>query len=347
MAPPLQPHPRMQRMKWRTRGSYDFRGRCVVLTGGSRGLGLEIARILAAEGASVALLSRDPEELATAKTELERTRGAKVTVLSCDVSEPGEVRAAIELVLGAYGHVDVLFNNAGIIQVGPAEAMEERDYERAMATHFWGPLRGIEAVLPSMKARHEGRIVNIASFGGMVALPHLAPYSASKFALVGLSDALRAELDPSGIRVTTVCPGVMRTGSHLNVSVKGDHRREFTWFALGAGSPLVSMSADRAARKIVEACRRGDASLRIGLTARAMIVANALMPSTVGAAMKVANRLLPANGSPRGHEERTGWDSRSRLAPSLLTRLADRAATRNNELRGHASVRAPDERGTP
>ncbi|MBC7171225.1 MAG: hypothetical protein H5U40_02300 [Polyangiaceae bacterium] len=129
--------------------------------------------------------------------------------------------------------------------------------------------------------------------------------------------------------------------------MKGDHRREFAWFALGAGAPLVSINADRAAKKIVEACRRGDAALEVGAAARAMIVANALMPSAMGAAMKVAHRLLPTNGSPTGREERTGWESRSRVAPSLLTRLADRAVPRNNELRGHASVGAPEEQSAP
>ncbi len=328
-------------------GRYDFRHRCAVITGGSRGLGLAIARVLVREGASVILLARDTEELAAAKVDLERQEGAKVTVMACDVTEPGEVEAAIELVLGAYGHVDVLVNNAGIIQIGPAEVMNGQDYERAMATHFWGPLRAIEAVLPSMKRRGEGRIVNVASIGGAVGVPHLAPYCASKSALVGLSDVLRAELAPHGVRITTVCPGVMRTGSYLNVAVKGDHQKELAWFAIGAGSPFVSIDADRAARKIVEACRRGDSALRLGITTRAMIVANALAPSAVGAAMKAAHRLMPSDGTPRGREEWTGWESRSKIAPSILTRLVDRAATRNNELHGHASVQAPDARSGP
>ena len=127
------------------------------------------------------------------------------------------------------------------------------DYQQAMNVHFWGALHCTEAVLPDMRRRQCGRIVNIASIGGLIAVPHLAPYSASKFALVGYSDALRAEVAKDGIRVTTVCPGLMRTGSAINALMKGRHDAEFAWFAALSSMPVVSISANRAARKIVEA----------------------------------------------------------------------------------------------
>ena len=92
----------------------------------------------------------------------------------------------------------MLINNAGVIRVGPVEEMREEDFEQSLQTHFWGPLYTTLEVLPEMKARGRGRIVNIASFGGKVAVPHLLPYSVGKFALVGFSDGLRAEVANTG-----------------------------------------------------------------------------------------------------------------------------------------------------
>ena len=133
-----------------------------------------------------------------------------------------------------------------------------------MATHFWGPFHLMQECIPLMRRRGFGRIVNIASIGGRMAVPHLAPYSASKFALIGLSDAVRAEIARYGIRVTTVSPGLMRTGSPINAQVKGQHAAEFTWFAIADAIPGLSISAERAARQILEACRYGDPELTIG-----------------------------------------------------------------------------------
>ncbi len=175
-----------------------------------------------------------------------------------------------------------------------------------------------------------GRVVNISSIGGKVAVPHMASYSASKFALTGLSDALRAELARDNIYVTTVAPGLMRTGSHVNAKFKGKHDNEFAWFAASAGAPLISMSADRAARKILAACRRGQPSLTLTLAARAAIFGNALFPNLTGYLMKFVNRFLPGAAGEEGNKSRAGSQVRRR-APEWLTRLADRATTRNNE----------------
>ena len=118
-----------------------------------------------------------------------------------------------------------------------------------------------------MRAQGGGRIVNISSVGGKVAVPHLVPYTTSKFALVGLSDGMRAELGRENIIVTTVCPGLMRTGSHLNALFKGKHAEEFTWFSIIDSLPISSIDARRAARQIIEACRRGDPQLLISIQA--------------------------------------------------------------------------------
>ena len=204
----------------KTRSRFDFDKKVILITGGSRGLGLVLAREFARKGARLAICARDGEELARARDELQSS-GAEVFDAICDVREQAQVERMIEDVNTRYGQIDVLINNAGVIQVGPLEVQTQEDFENAMAIHFWAPFYTMQAVLPQMKRRGAGRIVNIASIGGKIAVPHLAPYCASKFALVGLSNAMRGELAKDNIFVTTVCPGLMRTGSHINAIFKG------------------------------------------------------------------------------------------------------------------------------
>ena len=322
-------------LAFRTRHLIDFGGRTVVITGGSRGLGLVLARQFAAQGARVCLLARDTGELQRALDQLvdQGSRNVDhVTIVPCDIRSRSSIRETIAFILDERRAIDVLVNNAGIIQVGPLEHMTTEDFENAMATHFWAPLHLMQECVPAMRRRGFGRIVNIASIGGRVAVPHLAPYSASKFALVGLSDAVRAELAQYGIRVTTVSPGLMRTGSPINAQIKGRHEAEFTLFAIADAIPGVSMSAERAARRIVDACRFGDPELTIGVTARAAVAFNALAPTVFAELMALTARVLPGPVGPEGDESRTGRESQTRWAPSLLTGLSDRAAARNNEI---------------
>ena len=175
-----------------------------------------------------------------------------------------------------------------------------------------------------------GRIVNVTSVGGKIAIPHFAPYSASKFALTGFSDAIRTELARDNIQVTTVAPGLMRTGSHVNAKFKGNHDAEFAWFSASAGAPIISMGADRAARKILAACRRGQPSLILTVGARAAIAGNALFPNLTGYTMKIVNRFLPDAADESGAQSRAGSEI-PRLTPEWMTRLADRATNENNE----------------
>jgi NAD(P)-dependent dehydrogenase (short-subunit alcohol dehydrogenase family) len=310
--------------------TYDFTGRVALITGGSRGLGLVLARHLAAHGARVAILARDQDELERAVADLGRRR-VEVAGLECDVTSEPAVLDAVRQVADRFGRIDVLINNAGVIQVGPIDNMTLEDYRSAMDVHYWGPFYAMRAVLPHMRQQGEGRIVNICSIGGAVPFPHLAPYTGSKFALSGLSQAMQLELAREKIRVTTVYPGLMRTGSPPNAWFKGRHRQEYAWFAISDSTPLLSMSVDRAARKILAACQRGDAILVLTQAAKLGIIAHALSPQLVSGGLSLVNRLLPAPLGPEGHRAHRGRDSESALAPSLLTRLTDRAAERNNE----------------
>jgi NAD(P)-dependent dehydrogenase (short-subunit alcohol dehydrogenase family) len=314
----------------RARHAVSFEDRVVVITGGSRGLGLVLARQFAAEGARVVLLARDLNELERAREDLE-ARGAQVLTIRCDVRRRADVRAAVDLVVERWRAIDVLVNNAGVIQVGPLEHMAHEDFENAMATHFWGPLHLMIETVPIMRHRGFGRIVNIASIGGKIAVPHLGPYSASKFALVGLSDAVRAEVDRYGIRVTTVAPGLMRTGSPVNAQFKGNHEAEYAWFKVASSIPGVTISAERAAAKIVEACRYGDPELTITPQAKLAAAANVVVPRAVARAMTLVSRALPGPGGAEGNVLRKGRETKPRAVPSVVTTLTDRAAVANNE----------------
>lgn len=308
--------------------SYSFCDKVVIITGGARGLGLLMARRLASEGARLVLCSRNSEQLGRAKHELEQQ--AAVMTFRCDVANQAEVDSVVRQTLDVWGRIDVLINDAGVIQVGPMESMTLDDYREAMDIHFWGPLHFINAVLPHMRARRDGRIVNITSIGGRISVPHLLPYSASKFALVGLSEGLRSELRKAGILVTTVTPGLMRTGSPRNAFFKGRHRAEYAWFAISDSIPGASMNADRAAEQVVEACRRGQSAISLSLPAKAAITFHGLFPGLTSDLLGVVNRLLPSPGG-IGSERARGYESESRVAPSVLTSLTEEAAAKNNQ----------------
>lgn len=315
---------------------FDYTDKVVLVTGGSRGLGLVLARELAGRGAKIAICARDRDELQRAKEDLE-SRGADVFDAVCDLRDQGQVEALVADVRSRFGRIDVLVNNAGVIQVGPLDAQTQADFEEAMRIHFWGPFYAMRAVLSEMRSRGTGRIVNISSIGGKIAVPHLAPYCASKFALAGLSSAMHAELAKDGVIVTTVYPGLMRTGSHINALFKGQNRKEYALFSLMNGLPFTSVSAESAARKIADSAARGDAELVISPQAKAAVKINALFPNLTSTLLAATNQLLPENGGiGRGHA--TGLESTSAASPSIITSLVDAASYRNNELKPNESI---------
>jgi NAD(P)-dependent dehydrogenase (short-subunit alcohol dehydrogenase family) len=309
---------------------YTFYGRVVVITGGSRGLGLAMARQFAQQGARLALLARNPEELLRAEQALAST-GASVLTIPCDIRKREQVESAIQQTVERFGRIDVLVNNAGIIQVGPLEHMTLEDFEQCMDIHFRGALYTIFAALPHMRRARSGRIVNISSIGGKIAVPHMAPYSASKFALTGLSDALRSELRRDNIYVTTVLPGLLRTGSPPNAQFKGKFQNEYAWFTIGDSLPFLSLDANRAAGKILRACRRGAPRLVVGFPAKAAVTLHDLFPNTAAQILSLINSALPKPDPELGNESHSGWESQSRLAPKMLTRLSDKATIEHNQ----------------
>jgi short-subunit dehydrogenase len=274
-----------------SRPAYSFKGRSVLITGASRGLGLELARQFAREGARLWLVARSTDALRRAAEELRRS-GAIVDTIAADIRRSADVRRIVERATEDGSPIDVLVNNAGMIEVSPFEHARFEDFEDSMATHFWGPLELIREALPHLRRGGAGRIINISSIGGRIAVPHLAAYASGKFALTGLSETLRLELAKQGIYVTTVTPGLMRTGSYVNVRLRGNHPDEFRWFAAMSATPLTSMQTRRAAAQIIRAARAGRAAITPGWQARAAQVAAAIAPNSFAAINSAVDRTL-------------------------------------------------------
>ena len=309
------------------RSEADLRGAVALVTGGSRGLGLALSRELARQGCRLAICARDQTELEAARADLERS-GAEVLAVPCDVADPAQVAAMVEAVTRHYGRIDILINNAGIMVVAPVETLTRADFERVMAVNFWGVLNPTLEVLPGMRARGAGRIVNITSIGGKIAVPHLLPYTCAKFAAVGLSEGLRAELADTGISVTTVVPGLMRTGSHLHAEFGGEQQAEYRWFALDASAPYpIAIGADRAARLIVRAAKRGQAECTYPVSAVVAARLSGLLPSATTNALTLVDRFLPqpprqAAGTSPGAAIDADLDSPLLRAATVLGRAA-------------------------
>lgn len=308
-----------------------FRGKVAVITGASRGLGLAIAEELLRRGARIVLVARDKFELDRAQRKLQGDAGRSADILTvvADLRNREEADRTIAEATSRFGRVDLLINNAGVITVGPVENQRVEDFKQVMDSNFFTGVNSTLAVLPQMLERGEGSIANITSIGGKVAVPHLLPYTASKFAAVGFSEGLAVELRTKGVRVTTVVPGLMRTGSHRNAQFKGDAEREYRWFSLAASLPGVSIAAHRAARKIVQAIDGGCEEVTI--TPQAFVVSRLsnVSPEVTRGLMRGMNALLP-KAQPGNTESRRGEEvKRQEISP--LTAMGSRAAREYNQ----------------
>ncbi|MBV9449216.1 MAG: SDR family NAD(P)-dependent oxidoreductase [Streptosporangiaceae bacterium] len=313
----------------------DIAGEVAVVTGASRGLGLELARELSRHSCRLVICARDQAELNRA-AESVRAEGAEVTVVACDVGDGAAPRALVDTAIASYGRLDIVVNNAGVIQVTPVDNSRASDYESAMNTMALGPARIVLAALPVMREQGHGRIVNVTSVGGKISVPHLLPYSMAKFAAVALSEGLRAELGAGPVTVTTAVPGLMRTGSHMQALFRGQREKEFTWFALGASLPPVSMDASRAARRIVSAMRTRQAE--VILTPAAQVAARGadLFPGLTVRLLHAMSFVLPDPADEDAPLTR-GRDLRPAISTKLfdkLTALGRSAARRLNETSG-------------
>jgi short-subunit dehydrogenase len=328
--------------KRKARARQELKGKVVLVTGGSRGLGFAIARELALSGARLALTARDAAELDRARSRLVASgcaAEADVWIYSCDVSVEAQVRDLVTSATAHFGSIDVVVNNAGIILVGPLESQTLDSFHQAMSINFFGALHTTLAVLPQMLARGDGAIVNIGSIGGKVAFPHLLPYVASKFAITGWSQGLRAELTGRGIRVTTVSPGIMRTGSHIQARYTGDAQQEYRWFAAAASLPGTATNATASARKIVNALAMGSAEVSIGLQAIIAARFSNVAPELTAALLSGANAFLPDPPNPDDPEfwqadRATDGKAFRGSLPSVVERLGSTLIEKYNQEQG-------------
>lgn len=322
-----------------------------LVAGASRGLGLLVAAELVARGHRVHGCARDADELARAADLIAtgavgpspRARGARGAFVPhvCDVTDADAVRSWVDDVLAEEGSVEVAIHVAGIIQVGPVESTTLGHYRAAIDTMLLGPVHLCLAVLPSMLEAEHGRIGVVTSVGGVVSVPHLLPYSVAKFGAVGLSEGLHAELVGTGVTATTIVPGLMRTGGHVHAEFVGDAARDYAWFAPGASLPLLSISAERAARRIVDGVLAGRAQIELTPLTRIGRRVHGLAPGTTSRLLGLVAKALPhpsADGPSmsRRHGSIPGASARRALGSRVvdgLSTLGNRAARRLNETR--------------
>jgi len=202
--------PQAKKSDSRKRASGFFAGRNVVITGASSGIGADVALGFSERGAKVGLLARRGEMLKDLADKIDAAGGYAIPI-ACDVTNRGQVFSAMEEAKKGLGSVDILINSAGVLIPGPVADMPPENLERMLTVNVLGILHSMQAVLPGMKAAGRGSIVNIASLAGRRGMPPLGGYCASKFAVVGMTEALRVELFGTGVNVSLVMPGVINT----------------------------------------------------------------------------------------------------------------------------------------
>jgi short-subunit dehydrogenase len=309
-----------------------------VVTGASRGLGFLLACELADRGHNLVVNARSADGLAAAATDL-RSRGVQVDEVAGDVSDPEVAARLVTAATGRFGRLDVLVANAGVIQVGPVQAMRPEDFAEAMDVMYWGVVRPTLAAMPALRAHH-GRVLVVTSIGGKLPAPHLLPYVAAKHAAVGFAEGLRIEAARDGVSVTVGVPGLMRTGSPRNALFTGDQAAEHAWFAVGDSLPVLSMNAERAASRLVRATLRGTPEVILTPAAWLGARLHGLAPATTLRLLTIANQLLPA--------DRTSTPTRPGHAVAgtgsvlrTLTTLTRKAAERTHELTDPTPDRLP------
>lgn len=299
-------------------------GKVALITGGSRGIGLQVGHALASRGANLVICARDEGELRRAQEDLARY-GTDVLAVTCDVPHVESVHNVVHLAMERFGQIDILVTGAGTIINGPVSHMKLDDYRRVMDVNFFGTLNFILAVAPEMRRRRQGRIVAIGSLGGKYPAPHSAPYAASKFAVVGLCETLRAELQESGIYVTTVNPGFVRDGAIANALFKGSHEAEKSLAVTASNLPLMTIDPRLLAKRIVNALEHGDAELTTPLIPKLQARFHGAMPLLSDELLAVINRVLPRRRARGGDRAREGAEISDHLAPAWARKRQRRA----------------------
>ncbi|MBI4386478.1 MAG: SDR family oxidoreductase [Elusimicrobia bacterium] len=260
----------------------QLKDRVVLVTGASSGIGWETALAFGAQGCRVALAARRAEKLRELG-DLLRARGAQTLEIACDVQDASQVKRAFEATIQKWGRLDVLINNAGILEHAHFERQPLSSMEEILKTNLFGALYAVREAIARMRRQGEGHIVNVASIAGLMGLPYMAVYCASKFALVGLTESLRREFYGSGITLTAFCPGMVDTSMVSGIMRDSKLRR----------SPTIK-TPQAVAQKIVQATRRRSPEIIYGDIPGALIKTSHFLPGlTDWAVHAVARRGHP------------------------------------------------------
>lgn len=203
---------------------FDLTGKVAIVTGGSKGLGLAMAAGLASAGCDILLVNRSAVDGERSAAELCISFGRRVLSYAADVTSEEQINAMAAFALESFGKIDILVNSAGINIRGPIDELSPVDFKHVMEVNVTGTWLSCRAVAPHMKARHSGRIINLASTLGLVGLANRTPYTASKGAIVQMTRALALELAPFDIMVNAICPGPFLTEMNIPIAESDDAR---------------------------------------------------------------------------------------------------------------------------
>ncbi|UCD85154.1 MAG: SDR family oxidoreductase [Deltaproteobacteria bacterium] len=266
-----------------------FKGKNIIITGGSSGIGRGLALRLAKEGASLALVARDPERLSKTREEIisrASSPGPRVEFFSCDVTDDGKVRQTMDKIVDELGSPDYLFNSAGIIIVDYFENLHRDNFREIMDTNFFGTLHFIKAALPHFKKKGRGHIVNISSIAGMIGVFGYASYCASKYAVVGLTETLRAELKLQGIAIHLVLPPEVNTPMLTKVNQSRPIENKMLTRIMSV------LSVDQVVDTVIKGVKRGRYLIIPGRRARLLGRMSQILPSV---AMRIVDHTVRKN----------------------------------------------------
>jgi NAD(P)-dependent dehydrogenase (short-subunit alcohol dehydrogenase family) len=244
-------------------GIKDFKDKVVVITGAASGIGRATAKAFARKGSDLVIADNNAQRLEETAGEI-KAIGARVLARQVDVSDRNQVESFAKFVISEHGHVDVLVNNAGVGVGGPLLETSIEDFEWIFSINYWGVLYGLKYFLPHMVARKYGHVVNTASGAGLCSIPAMSAYCSTKFAVVGLSETLRAEVRRFGIGVSTICPGVINTNiiaqsrMHLQKGSRATHSRLIDFYRRFGWPP------ERVAKAILSAVRHNRSIVPVG-----------------------------------------------------------------------------------
>jgi len=296
------------------RGRLNFRDRAVLITGASSGIGEDIAQALGRFGAQIGLIARRKTKLQELADRI-AAQGGRALPLACDVSRRSEVSEAVHRAANAFGKVDIVINSAGVLIPAHTEDARIEDLDAMMRTNFYGTVHMIQAVLPLMREAGAGQIVNIASLAGRRGFSPIGGYSATKFAVVGFTEALRMELVGSGITVSLVMPGLIDTPMAEGAVSSDDNLSSL---------PKLAMPVNWVTWAIIAVLMFGLSEIGVPPGASTMQKLSAFFPGTTDLMLNLGSRMLERFGRIEQYREAAGEAEQLSAPPTMKRRSKPR-----------------------